>query len=673
MLTWPERILFLIVVGVSLYLTTITFGRMIKIIARGQGELDLENLPARVIEGLKVLLTFGPVFKTRPISSIFHAFIGWGFIFYFLVNAFDVLAGYSLTVHEFLSSPIMGVYRLLADVLSIGVLVGMTYFLIRRFVANSPVLTYTEHVKLHPKAKEGMRRDSLIVGVFILLHVGFRFLGETFLLAQEIVFTGHADPWQPFASFVANLWTGLGAGVQEFGWHLSWWLALGLIFSFLPYFPYTKHIHLMVGPFNFMTRPKRRSMGALQPLDFDDEELEQFGATNLTELHKTQLVDAFACIMCNRCQDVCPAYTTGKELSPSALEVNKRYGIKEHFIPLVNGEEDPLALLEFAISESAVWACTTCGACSEICPVGNEPFLDILDIRRSQVLMASEFPSELQTAFRGMERNSNPWQMSNDRLEWAEPLDFDVPTVEDNPDFEVLYWVGCAGSFDPGAQKTARAVATILNKAGVNYAVLGNAETCTGDTARRAGNEYLFFEMANMNVETLNEIKPKRIIAACPHCLHTMSNEYPDFGGHYQVSHHTEYINELIGNGKIKVNGNKMAEATFHDPCYLGRHNDVYDAPREALAKTGLNLKEMDRSKNKSFCCGAGGAQMWKEEEEGTEAVNANRYNEALSTGAKTLAVGCPFCNRMMDDANNNAGGKMKVRDVAEIVAEALV
>jgi Fe-S oxidoreductase len=289
--------------------------------------------------------------------------------------------------------------------------------------------------------------------------------------------------------------------------------------------------------------------------------------------------------------------------------------------------------------------------------------------------MNSTFPHEFKGAFTGMERNGNPWQMASDRLEWAKSLPFKVPTVEENPDFDLLYWVGCAGAFDPNAQAVARAIATVLHAAGVNFAVLGNNEACTGDVARRAGNEYLFFEMAQANIELLNSVgaDKKRIVAACPHCLHTLGKEYADFGGHYTVLHHTQLLTELIGSGQLRLNGNHLEKVTFHDPCYLGRHNGIYDAPREALAQAGLTLLEMDRHKNNSFCCGAGGAQMWKEEEKGRQAVNANRYAEAKATGADTLAIGCPFCARMLNDANTQAGSPMKVKDVAEIVAEAIV
>ncbi len=668
MLTSIEKILFAVVLLASLYLTYITFSRMIKIVRHGQGQLKFDDLPRRIITGLMAFINQGQIIRHRRLTSLFHFFIAWGFLYYLLVNAVDVVEGY-LPGFRFLGHGVPGgLYRLLADVFSMAVLVGMIFFLIRRFVAKVPVLTYHDNVKLHPKAWPGIPTDSLIVGGFILFHVGFRFLGTSFLVALA-----GPDVWQPFASLVANLWRGLSSTSIAVGWHASWWLALGLILAFLPYFPYSKHAHLFIGPFNFMTRPRRQSPGALEAIDFDDESIEQFGVARLTDLSQTHLVDAFACIMCNRCQDACPAYVTGKELSPAALEINKRYYIRENMKQLAAGE-DPLPLLDYAISQSAVWACTSCGACVEVCPVGNEPMFDILAMRQDQVLMNGLFPNALKGAFTGMERNANPWQMAEDRLAWARSLDFPVPLVEQNPDFEVLYWVGCAGAFDPNAQAIARAIATLLHAAGVNFAVLGNNETCTGDVARRAGNENLFFEMARMNIETLNAIgaDKKKIVTGCPHCLHTLGREYTAFGADYTVLHHTQLIAELIGQGRLKLNGNSLEKVTFHDPCYLGRHNGEYDAPRQLLAQAGVTLLEMSRTKSDSFCCGAGGAQVWKEEEAGTEAVSVNRYAEAQGSGAQTIAVGCPFCVRMLNDANAAAGAPMKVKDVAEVVVEAV-
>ncbi|CAG0999608.1 partial putative iron-sulfur-binding oxidoreductase FadF, partial [Anaerolineae bacterium] len=327
------------------------------------------------------------------------------------------------------------------------------------------------------------------------------------------------------------------------------------------------------------------------------------------------------------------------------------------------------------ISESAVWACTSCGACIDICPVGNEPMLDILDIRRDAVLVQGEFPAELQNAFKGMERQSNPWQNPESRFAWAKGLN--VPTVEDNPDFDVLYWVGCAASYDPRAQITARSLVKVLEKAQVNYAVLGEMENCTGDVARRAGREDLYQELATTNVETLNEVfadKPRRIVVTCPHCFHNIGREYHQFGGSYEVVHHTELIEELIEAGRIPQSAHpkKQSNVTFHDPCYLGRHNDVVEAPRAALSAVTSSLIEMPRSGKNSFCCGAGGAQFWKEEEHGAKAVNIERYEEAKATGAEVLAVGCPFCMQMFETAKSSVADGPVVKDVVELIAEGL-
>jgi Fe-S oxidoreductase len=466
---------------------------------------------------------------------------------------------------------------------------------------------------------------------------------------------------------VAALWAGWPAPALDLAIHVSWWLALGTILAFFPYFPRSKHIHLIVTPINFLLQPERPSMGALERLDFDDSAAEQFGAQRLEQLSWKSLLDAYACIMCNRCQDACPAYATGKTLSPAALEVNKRYFLNEQGAALARGDASSQTLLEFAISAEAVWACTACGACVDICPVGNEPMRDILEIRRHLVLTENAFPEQLQTAYRGMERAANPWNIAPEqRLKWAEGLE--VKTIAEHPRPQILWWVGCAPATDPRAQKTARAFARLLNQAGVDFAVLGPEERCTGDAARRSGHEYLFSELAQANVETLNRVNPPRIVTTCPHCLHTLKTEYPAFGGHYPVIHHTQLLQELQELGRLPLDRREGAQpVTFHDPCYLGRQNGIFDPPRASLNLGGIPIYEMPRNRAGSFCCGAGGAQMWKEEEAGRERVSANRAREAQATGVGTLAVGCPFCMIMLSDA---AGETLQVRDVAELLVE---
>ena len=344
------------------------------------------------------------------------------------------------------------------------------------------------------------------------------------------------------------------------------------------------------------------------------------------------------------------------------------------------GQASPRPLLDFALDEEQVWACTTCGACIDACPVGNEPMLDIVDLRRERVLMAGEFPAELQQAFRGMERTGNPWGLSqDDRLAWAEGLE--VPTVEERPDFEVLFWVGCAGAYDPGAQRTTRAMAEVLEHAGVRYAVLGKNETCSGDPARRAGNEYLYYQLATQNVAVLDEAlatdlldagPEKRIVTACPHCYNALLNDYPQLGGVYRVVHHTQLLDELVTAGRLPPL-DLGAGTTYHDPCYLGRHGGEYDAPRRVLTGEGVAPVEMPRTREKSFCCGAGGAQFWKEEAPGREKVADARMREAAETGAATVAAACPFCASMLG-SSSVAGeeGAPEVVDVAVLYRRAL-
>jgi Fe-S oxidoreductase len=659
-LTLAEKILFVIAVIVSLYYTYQGVMKIIAHIGSGQGKIDWSLIPKRIGELIVKVGLFQPVFRFRLVPSILHGLIGWGFLSFLLINLADLIyayTGFKLLEHTGLFGD---VYRLIADFANIVIILGILAMAVRRFILRPATLTTRAGTLLHPKARMGITRDSAIVATFIFIHNSMRFLGESF----GVALAKQPDAWQPSISAVSKLWAGMDASALVAGEHIAFWLSIGAVVAFLPYFPYSKHIHLFFAPINFALKPERKSIGQLSYINLDDQSIEQFGAAKMKDLGWEQIMDGYACVMCFRCQEVCPAYNTGKLLSPAALEINKRYHLN-------NGGTTDIAMTEL-ISEEAVWACTSCGACVDICPVGNEPMRDILDIRRNLSMMESVFPKQLESAFKGMERNMNPWNVSQgDRMKWADGMK--VPTIEQNPEPEILWWVGCAPATDSRAQKTAQAFAKILNAAGVNYAVLGKSESCTGDSARRAGREDIFFGLASQNVEILNEVAPKRIVTTCPHCLHTIKNEYPAFGGNYEVIHHTQFINELVGAGKISMNleGDNM-KVTFHDPCYLGRHNKITDAPRTALQSAGVTTVEMPRNSAKSFCCGAGGAQMWKEEENGTARVNEMRFAEAKSTGADMVAVGCPFCLTMMTDAAKGAGSEMQVKDVAEIVAERL-
>ena len=609
------------------------------------------------------------LFKTRPLVGFIHALVAWGFSLYLAVNVIDVIYGFVPNFKFFPESLIGDVYRLFVDIFSVLVLLGVFYFLLRRFLLNDSRLVIDEPVMLSEKAKSGMLLDSLLVGSFIIIHIGSRFLSASF----EIALSG-PDSSQPAANIVARLWLGLPIDTLHFFEHLTWWLALGLILAFLPYFPFSKHAHLFMGPLNIMASVDRQSMAAIEAIDFEDENLEQFGASQLQHLPQTQLLDAYACIQCSRCQDACPAYETGKELSPSALEINKRYFMNENMSALANGEAVDKALTDWMLTEEAAWSCTTCGYCVEVCPVGNEPMLDIIRARQDLVMMESNFPKDAMETFEKMENYGNPWGLSpKDRENWMEG--HDVPLMRDKKNVEVLYWAGCSGAYDSRGRDISQSVTNIFNEAGVDYACLGNEETCTGDSARRIGNEYLFQTMAEQNKETFEQYNFKKIVTQCPHCFTTLKNDYAEMGIQLDVVHHSQFIDELISDKKITPTPYIDEEITFHDPCYLGRHNNEYDAPRNVLQsvlKDG-SIKEMEKSKSESFCCGAGGGNMWYEIKTG-DRINQNRVNQAVDTKATTVAAACNFCNIMLEDGVKTTGNeeKIKVLDIAEMVANGL-
>lgn len=663
MLTSIEKVLFLLLTAGSLYFAGVRFYDVYRAIARGRPDARLDHLRQRILRALWIVFTQQSVFKTRPIVSFLHALIFYGFVFYFLVNVVDVLEGF--VSFDARGGP-WGPFNWLADLLTASVLLGMIGLVVRRFFVRPKDFAFPPNVPIQPAARVGILRDSTIVASFILFHVGSRLLFKATQLAHH-----GSDAFHPVSSLAAGLFSGMSPGVVEALNHFFWWGALGSILIFIPYFPRSKHIHLFMAPINLAL--KKENPGVLQPMDFENEEV--FGAAKLEEFTWPRLLDAYSCIMCNRCQDVCPATNTGKSLSPAAILINERYELNKIFPDFSAGQESPRSLLDFALSEEAAWACTTCNACIEVCPVGNEQMLHIIDVRRERVLTAAEFPNGLKNSFNHMERAGNPWGISADeRLVWAKDLPFPVPTIEQNSNPDVLYWVGCAVAFDPRAQKIARSLVEILNSAGLNWAVLGREEKCTGDMARRTGNEYLFAQMATENVAALNALKPKVIVTTCPHCFHTIANEYPQFGGNYVMKHHTEFIDELIRDGRLRLAANADGAVTYHDPCYLGRHNGIFDQPRSLIQATGARLTEPTRSRSNSFCCGAGGGQFWKDEEKGSERVSTNRYRELKQTGAKTVATGCPFCMRMITEetAKEEPETAMEVLDIAEIVARNL-
>ena len=669
MLTLPEKIAFVILTISSLSLSWFSFSTMFKVVGIGTKSIDWKLVLLNWPKGLAAFIGQKTLFKTRPVVGFIHALVAWGFTFYLIVNVFDVLYGFIPGFHFFENYIIGKTYRVFVDIFTVLVLFGVIYFLVRRFITKDYRLEINSPVMLSDEAKIGMKRDSLLVGAFILLHVGSRFLSASFEIAQN-----KPDWYQPAATMLSMSLSGMDFETLVMFEHISWWLALGLILCFLPYFPYSKHAHLFMGPLNIMALEDRSSMTAIETINFEDDSIEQFGAKSLKDLPQTQLLDAYACIQCSRCQDACPAYETGKELSPSALEINKRYFINSNARSLIEGEAKEIPLTDWMLTEEAAWSCTTCGFCVEVCPVGNEPMLDILRARQDLVMMESKFPKDAMETFDKIENYGNPWGLSpQDREKWMDGRD--VPLIREKKEADVLYWAGCSGAYDTRGKEISQSVVDVLNKAGVDFASLGNEETCTGDSARRIGNEYLFQMMATKNMETFEKYKFKKIVTQCPHCLTTLKNDYSELGANLDVVHHSQYISDLIKDGKIEPEPWMDDDVTYHDPCYLGRHSGEYDAPRDVIQSIMRDgkLVEMEQNKKESFCCGAGGGNMWYEIKTG-ERINKNRFNQAVETKAKTVAAACNFCNIMLEDGMKVTGNDqdMQVLDIAEMVSKGL-
>ena len=659
--------------------------RHLRVFAAARNATPYDRIPVRLWGAVRYGLAQTRMFRD-PAAGLMHFGIFWGFVLLTVGTANIVTGG---LIQAVVGWPLDGLLwagvNAMGNVVAVIVLVAIAYAIYRRVVIRPERLTLSTHALL------------------VLLLIGG--VVATELLAQAFEAAAHGDI---AGAFIANAMgaalAGLGETLNQAAFAVMWWTHIVLVAVFLVYLPFGKHYHIALALPNILLR-KLRPRGELPAMDLEAEDA-VFGVRTVADLSWKDLLDGFTCTECGRCQDACPAHATGKPLNPKALIMGIRHEAveAEAGLPLIPnspsvrtafGLDDTLRpeavarpLVDAAIPYDAVWDCLTCGACVEACPVTIEHVDKIVGLRRNLVLEDSRFPQEITVAFRGMESVGNPWgQPPSSRLDWAKGLPFSVRTVAEVKaagaldQLEVLYWVGCAAAFDDRNRRVARAVVTCLEAAGVSYAVLGQEESCTGDPARRMGNEYVFQILAGQNIEVLNRygMGERTIVTACPHCFNTIGNEYGQLGGSFTVRHHSEFLAGLVASGRLVLDGDGLPErrVTYHDSCYLARYNGVIEAPREALgAIPGVELVEMDASRRQTFCCGAGGGRMWMEESRGTR-INAARTLQVLETGASTVATACPFCMTMLRDGLTDAGradGEDAVtsQDISELLAAAI-
>lgn len=630
-----------------------------------------DNIPMRLKRVWNIAFAQTKLLRD-PIAGVLHLLIFWGFLLFIFAVLESILQGF---YSKFNLSFLGGFYTLITfvqDVFALLVIVAVLVSLYRRFVQKVPRLNVDKHGKI----------DAAFI-LILIMFVCLSMYGQNASLIAHHNFELIPDESRPISVYLSNLVYSNDQSLSGTFYEIFWWIHILLIFGFLNYLPYSKHLHVLSSIPNVYFANLDPIRNTLKPLDLDDENAETFGVADIEQFSWKQILDGYSCTECGRCTSVCPANTVGKSLSPREIIVDIRKRTLDKAPLLVNGVSEgelyDKTLVHNYISDNVLWQCTTCMACVQECPVMIEHVDSIVDMRRNLVLTESEFPNNLNSVFKSLENNFTPWAFNPaDRAAWAEGMG--IKTMAEDPKGEILFWVGCAGSFDDRYKKVSKAFATIMQKAGVDFRILGTEEKCNGDTARRLGNEYLAQMLMKENIEVLNNYGVKKIVTACPHCFHSLKNEYPQFGGNFEVKHHTQFINELLNEGKLTLKNEAVeSKITYHDSCYLGRYNEVYDAPRNSLKMVKVeNLIEMKRTKSKGFCCGAGGGRMFLEDEEGGR-INEERTREAIETGADTIASACPFCMTMMTDGVKHFSdnelyaaktASLKVKDIAEIVLD---
>ena len=643
------------------------YRRVVRLVLQGQPSLRFDRPLERLSGAAIIVLGQKKVLQRVPFgdwAGLGHATIFWGFLTFMISYAIFIFG--ASVWREFpewlLTETGARVYSSYLDVLAAVLLVVLGWAVVRRWVVRPRRLSFD--LTRNP--------DAVIVVALVAGLMASTLLTHSFWVAQ-----GGTGPEAeaPIGKALGSLFQdwGLATGAANLLQGVFWWTHLGIILFFAVYIPFSKHMHMLAAPVNAFFR-SLEPRGALPAMDL--ENAARFGASRIQDFTRKQLLDGYACAVCGRCTDVCPANITGKLLSPMHIVEN----LKDHMVAIGHqGPRDPehvepIPILNNAIPEAAIWDCLNCGACMEECPVVVEHVPTIMDMRRYMVLEESNAPETAMNALLSLEQRGHPWRGTQfSRTDWAEGLD--VPTLAEKPDAEILFWVGCTPALEQRSQAIARSMVKVLKAAGVDFAILGDEETCTGDPARRMGNEYLFQILAQQNIETLDRYNVKKVVTICPHCFNTMKNEYPQLGGQYEVLHYSQFVDQLIKAERIKPVKLMDVTVAYHDSCFLGRHNGVYDEPRNvAAAIPGLKLVEMgSRCRERGFCCGAGGGHMWIEESQGTR-VNHARTGHFLETEAQTVGVSCPFCLQMMTEGIQAAGyeGQRESKDILELLSESL-